>query len=283
MKLLISLVTIIFFVLKIFTCKRLKLKLKSLRTKTRDAIIQIKYALGDSFVNIDSSHQFYDQGSLIKDLPVDVKTDYEDVFMTINDSNIVHRDEIIESFDLNIKRIKIYSRPFFGVFHELLMVCAFDETSEKEYYFVIDRGAKESDIRKTKVRIIYTGKFSKNQRQDRILKICDTKSPHWAEIRGVRKGIPDSTLLGEHPMDNLRIKSLRVLIDSVIHYAFMYPNYDLISTNCQHFATGFFNAVSWDEIERKSISNPFLSFRCNSRISHDDLLDDIIISKRMHK
>jgi hypothetical protein len=277
MKLLIFLV-IITLILKISLNKRLKIKTK--RTKTKESVIQLKYAIGDAYKNRDSSHQFFDNGKLIENLTILYNTQYQDIINGLNDyvKRINKNEEEMKTHELEVKRVKIYRRPFFSAFHEYLMICAFDEARQREHYLVIDRGAME-DLISTKVRIIYTGKLDQSQRETKQLNICDTRSSEWAEFRGVSNGHVDSDLLGEHPTESLRIRYLQDLILAVMQYAINYPEYGLISTNCQHFATGFFNAVSFDEIKKKKISNPKLSFLCQKKVAHADILDDILMQR----
>jgi len=247
----IFLITIIFLFLIITNSRRLKTKSK------KAPIFELMSAKGN-YTNDNAQHQFFDNGVLLKSIEITKDTDY---------ATVIGNYEELAGKDMTLKRIKIYNRDlsFPAVAkHEFLMVCAVDKSYD--YYFVIDR-SRHGSKDETKIRIIYTGRENKYTNSNEE---CYFESKQWAENRGIDPNTKESFsyLLNGRGLLSESIK-FQILIEALIKYANKYPYYSLLAENCQHFATGIYNALTGDS---KEISNKDFVLFCKSDINHDDLL-----------
>jgi len=250
--------------------------------------ISLMWAVGEKYRNINQRNQFFDQAesfSLIKDLS-GPDEDYEKIWSSLTNS-IFFSDQnykgphLDSNSDYTIRKIKIYNRDFLKYgHHEYLQFCVTNRLND-EFYFVIHRGAARLNtfekfvdaiptpetgppILRTLVRVIYTG-YKRNfydgtgnaYNQENL---CAESSEEWAENRGRRDNqeTSDSNLLDSAgDSQNFLFREFKILIKGIINYVINFPEYDIFGTNCQHFATGVFNAIT---NRNKAISNPKISF-----------------------
>lgn len=237
-----------------------------------DPFFQISYAVDKSrSYNLDSGNQFFDRGEVIDErLLITDDTIYTQImqkFVEFSSRDPTHR-KTIWTTDLTLLRMKIYTRDFAGpAKHEFLMVCSVDD-DQREYYFVIDRGLNGTFD--TKIRIVFTAEIEPENRPNGR-QLCDTNSEEWAEKRGKRddQPHPDSELRGDsNQFKTPDINKLSNLIGAAIEYGRRFRDYEIYGTNCQHFATGMWNAMV---VESRAITNDSLAMRCNTRVSLDEL------------
>jgi hypothetical protein len=208
--------------------------------------------------------QYYDLGSIIYQNSINkISLDYISYEIRKSNSLYLNLGKSNNSYDINLKEndlelvyVKILYRPFLGekIVHNLLSVCT--TNGQTAYYFIIDRGAIHYDLY-TKIRLIYYHSSSDND--------CDPDSPYWPEnITGnMTKYLDGGIALSDR-------RSLRSLLVANEQYVNDYEFYEIAAANCQHYATGMFNAITGKNIEFMnfnlySIKRPNFSYYWDSR------------------
>ena len=139
--------------------------------------------------------------------------------------------------DLTLEKMVIYKRPFlFGKSHELLNLC-YSNGYGQYYFFVVHRGKAHGFTIKTMVHFMYYG-FSTS---------CDK----WAYSIDDNVQYKDEFDMTKIPNDDFR--SFKGFFELVKQYAVEYDWYRIFKTNCQHFATGFFNTLSGEKIKTTNL------------------------------
>jgi hypothetical protein len=194
--------------------------------------------LGASYQK-DKDNQFFDYDTKVYHQKFDERINLKFIVDQLNLGNNLYKkyqqyDDLtieLSNNDLTIKRVKNFYRNFIiGTVHEMLAVCAVNK-SGAAYYFVFQRlGEDELDsVFKTKIQIIYYAKSNN----------CDENSSKWPDKISKYSFIKSSSKEISVSMANL--------IQASYKYYKNFPDYWFWKSNCQHYATGMYNALTGEK------------------------------------
>jgi len=219
----------------------------------------LKEAVSKTTYTCDSQKiQYFDKGkTLLTVKGTDLSSlTWAKVVTAIN--NELSGSQIATGNDLSIRRIKIYQRDFiFPIKHEFIQMCAYDSTGSGafQYFFIAHRGTVLHKLgSKTRVDFVYVGKEAFDD--------CSSASTLWTEKRssfcsGTACLLEETTTNNNNPVPvgavaiQMYSETMKTFLFGMINYVDKYKGYDLQSINCQHFATGFYNAFSGSPTKKK--------------------------------
>lgn len=148
------------------------------------------------------------------------------------------------SFSLGIGKTSVIPQPE-TIKHEFLIVCVEGQIEQSTHtaYVVLDRASRftEDETRNqhgkkvftTLIRVVATFTDNKN---------CDKDSPGWPENKDDSKTLIDKNHIKKQV--KLPYNKFDDLLRASIAYANNFPEYKPFTYNCQHFATGLYNALA---------------------------------------